>query len=268
MRSGMPKINRDELNVYRFMAPSKEEQILIGRFMLQIGKAITLQQRKVEKLLQIKEALLEKMFPKAGVLVPDIRFSGFTGDWEQRKLGELALFSKGNGYSKADLREAGVPIILYGRLYTRYETVIKEVDTFAEGKEGAVYSHGGEVIVPASGETAEDIAIASVVERPGVILGGDLNVISPNKDIDSAFLALSISNGKPHNDMAKRAQGKSVVHLHNEDLAQIDLCYPSMNEQQKISACIAALEKTIALQQRKMEKLQRIKKALLEKMFV
>ena len=83
--------------------------------------------------------------------------------------GEIALFSKGSGYSKADLREAGVPIILYGQLYTRYETVIKEVDTFAEGKEEAVYSHGGEVIVPASGETAEDIAIASVVERPGIM---------------------------------------------------------------------------------------------------
>ena len=97
--------------------------------------------------------------------------------WEQRKLAELVLVSKGTGYSKADLKESGTPIILYGRLYTKYETVIDDVDTFADAKLGSVYSRGGEVIVPASGETAEDISIASVVEKSGVLLGGDLNII-------------------------------------------------------------------------------------------
>ncbi len=147
--------------------------------------------------------------------------------WEQRKLGELASFSKGSGYSKSDLTDAGTPIILYGRLYTKYETVISKVDTFADAKSGSVYSKGGEVIVPGSGETAEDISIASVVENAGVLLGGDLNIITPPEEIDSAFLAISISNGKPHKDMAKMAQGKSVVHLHNSDLGKIDLPYPS-----------------------------------------
>ena len=92
---------------------------------------------------------------------PAIRFKGFADAWEQRKLGELVQFSKGIGYSKSDLKKTGVPIILYGRLYTDYETVISEVDTFTEAKAGSVYSRGGEVVVPASGETAEDIAIAS-----------------------------------------------------------------------------------------------------------
>ena len=159
-------------------------------------------------------------------LVPEIRFEGFSSAWEQRKLGELVQFSKGTGYSKADLKEFGTPIILYGRLYTKYETVIVNVDTFADAKQGSVYSRGGEVIVPASGETAEDISIASVVEKSGVLLGGDLNIITPSADLDSAFLAISISNGKPHEDMAKMAQGKSVVHLHNTDLEKIDLAYP------------------------------------------
>lgn len=85
--------------------------------------------------------------------------------WEQRKLLELATFSKGMGYSKSDLRESGTPIILYGRLYTKYETVIHDVDTFVDAKSGSIYSEGGEVIVPASGETAEDISIASVVKK-------------------------------------------------------------------------------------------------------
>ena len=174
----------------------------------------------------------------------------FPFSWEQRKLGDLVQFSKGTGYSKGDLRESGTPIILYGRLYTKYETVISEVDTFADAKAGSVYSRGGEVIVPASGETAEDISIASVVEKSGVLLGGDLNIITPPADLDAPFLAISISNGKPHEDMAKMAQGKSVVHLHNTDLEKIDLTYPSHEEQIQISGYFGALDHLITLHQR------------------
>ncbi len=173
-----------------------------------------------------------------------------TQTWEQRKLGDMVQFSKGTGYSKADLKESGTPIILYGRLYTKYETVISKVDTFAEAKPGSVYSHGGEVIVPASGETAEDISIASVVEKSGVLLGGDLNIITPPGNLDSSFLAISISNGKPHEDMAKMAQGKSVVHLHNTDLEKIDLAFPSHEEQMQISGFFSGIDNLITLHQR------------------
>lgn len=200
-------------------------------------------------------------------LVPKLRFPGFTEPWEQRKLGEMASFSKGNGYFKSDLKSTGIPIILYGRLYTKYETVIKDIDTFADAKEGAVYSLGGEVIVPASGETAEDISIASVVQNPGVLLGGDLNIIRPIENLLPAFLALSISNGSSHREMSKRAQGKSVVHLHNEDLAQIDLKYPSVEEQSKITVCINWIDTLITLHQRKLEHLKLKKKSLLQKLF-
>ena len=182
-------------------------------------------------------------------------------------MGELASFSKGSGYSKSDLKEVGTPIILYGRLYTKYETVISEVDTFVDEKTGSVYSKGGEVIVPGSGETAEDISIASVVEKPGILLGGDLNVITLPADIDAAFLAISISNGKPHNDMAKMAQGKSVVHLHNSDLAKIDFSYPSYEEQCKINGYFTSLDHIITLHQRKCEDLQKLKKFMLQNMF-
>lgn len=198
---------------------------------------------------------------------PSLRFKGFDNDWEQRKLGELATFNKGAGYSKSDLKASGTQIILYGRLYTKYETVIKQVDTFVDSRPGSIYSEGGEVIVPASGETAEDIAIASVVEKPGILLGGDLNIIHPIRNLDSTFLAISISNGEPHKEMAKRAQGKSVVHLHNDDLSQIKFRYPSIEEQSKISKFFSNLDNLITLHQRKLEKLQNLKKAMLEKMF-
>lgn len=198
---------------------------------------------------------------------PIIRFKGYEDDWEQRKLGNLVSFSKGSGYSKGDLKEAGTPIILYGRLYTKYETVISEVDTFADEKMGSVFSKGGEVIVPGSGETAEDISIASVVEKSGILLGGDLNVITPPNNIDSVFLAISISNGKPHRDMAKMAQGKSIVHLHNSDLAKIDFPYPSHEEQCKISSYFTNLDNLITLHQRKCDETKKLKKYMLQNMF-
>ena len=199
--------------------------------------------------------------------VPKLRFPGFTEDWEQRKLGDIATFSKGNGYSKSDLTPSGDPIILYGRLYTNYETTISNVDTFVELKDKSVISQGGEVIVPASGETAEDISRASVVKKQGIIIGGDLNVIKANHLLDPTFLALTISNGEQQKELSKRAQGKSVVHLHNSDLQEVNLTFPVLNEQKKISTLFEKMDNIITLHQRKLEHLNLKKKALLQKLF-
>ena len=198
---------------------------------------------------------------------PALRFKGFTDPWEQRKLGEIAVFSKGVGYSKNDLCEEGTPIILYGRLYTKYETCIFDVDTFVKEKAGSVYSKGGEVIVPASGETAEDISIASVVVKPGILLGGDLNIVSPTAEYDSAFLALTISSGATHKYLSSLAQGKSVVHLHNSDIQSVSAKFPTKREQEKIHLIFGKIDTLITLHQRKYEKLVNIKKFMLDKMF-
>lgn len=199
--------------------------------------------------------------------VPALRFQGFTDEWEENMLGEMTVFSKGSGYSKSDLQDHGTPIVLYGRLYTNYEILISHIDTFVEPKQGAVYSQGVEVIVPASGETAEDISRASVIGRKGVIIGGDLNILYPNKLLDPVFLAITISNGKAHEDMAKRAQGKTVVHLHNDDLAQIKLFYPSISELKQIGVFFQKIDVDILLLKNKLDKLQVFKKSMLEKMF-
>ncbi|MEE9730519.1 restriction endonuclease subunit S [Listeria seeligeri] len=198
---------------------------------------------------------------------PVIRFKGFSDAWEQRKLEELATFSKGNSYTKNDLIDNGKPIILYGRLYTRYQTVIEAVDTFAKEKFNSVISEGNEVLVPASGETSEEISRASVIGKSGVVLGGDLNIIKPNESIDSIFLALTISNGGQKKELSKRAQGKSVVHLHNSDLKQVNLLYPKLEEQQKIGIFFKQLDDTIALHQRKLDSLKLMKKGFLQQMF-
>jgi len=181
---------------------------------------------------------------------PAIRFKGFSDAWEQRKAIDIADYSKGNGYSKGDLTDSGTPIILYGRLYTKYQFAISEVDTFAVPRNGAVYSQGNEVIVPASGETAEDIARASAVEESGVLLGGDLNILRPFDFINPLFLALAISNGEPQKELAKKAQGKSVVHIHNTDIQEVTIAYPSRTEQDRIVSVFRQLDNLITLHQR------------------
>ena len=138
---------------------------------------------------------------------------------------------------------------MYGRLYTKYETSISDVDTYVEAKEGSVYSKGREVIVPASGETAEDIARAATVDKSGILLGGDLNVVMPNKDINSAFMAISISNGNSQRELAKKAQGKSVVHIHNEEIRNLIVPFPNKVEQDKIVDYFTSLDYLITLHQ-------------------
>ena len=139
---------------------------------------------------------------------------------------------------------------MYGRLYTQYETIINEVDTFTEPQKGSIYSKGFEVIVPASGETADDIARASFVAKSGFLLGGDLNIIYPTDHIKPAFLALSISNGERQKVLAQKAQGKSVVHLHNSDLETVGIVYPTIAEQAKIGQYFTHLDRLITLHQR------------------
>ena len=121
--------------------------------------------------------------------------------------------------------------------------------------------------MPASGETAEDISIASVVVKPGILLGGDLNIVSPTAEYDSAFLTLTISSGATHKYLSSLAQGKSVVHLHNADIQSVSAKFPTKREQEKIHLLFGKIDTLITLHQRKYEKLVNIKKSMLDKMF-
>ena len=227
----MPRSDWKLVSKTEFFIPSAiGEQAAIGAYFEQLDNLITLHQRNSADFVS--------------------RFlSDFTNTWEQRKAVDIADYSKGNGYSKSDLTENGTPIILYGRLYTKYQFAIDEVDTFATPKDGSIYSQGNEVIIPASGETAEDIARASAVEKSGILLGGDLNILRPFNFINPLFLALTISNGEPQKELAKKAQGKSVVHIHNSDIQEVTVSFPTRAEQDRIVAVFRSLDNLITLHQ-------------------
>lgn len=199
---------------------------------------------------------------------PKIRFKGFQGEWETSIIGDIATFSKGRGYSKSDLRSEGNPIVLYGRLYTNYSSVIESVDTFASLQNGSVLTKGNEVIIPGSGETPEDIAVASAVEQKGVILGGDLNVLTFDQEkISPAFAAMSITYSNTHNELSGYAQGKTVVHLHNSSISKGHISYPYIDEQQSIASYFQHLDALIQSTTKKIKSLKQVKAASLQSMF-
>ena len=268
--TAQPKLNGEVVKKISLHFPSDEEQSSIGSHFRTLDELLASYKDNLANYQSLKATMISKMFPKAGQTVPEIRLDGFEGEWEVQTLKELASFSKGNGYTKNDLVNSGEEIILYGRLYTNYQTVISKVNTFVTTvKANAVISKGGEVIVPASGESAEDISRASVVDKSGVILGGDLNIIYPDENkVDSIFLALTISNGSQQKELIKRAQGKSIVHLRNNDLEKVVLHYPSLKEQQAIGSYFSNLDNLIAAHQEKISQLETLKKKLLQDMFI
>jgi len=199
-------------------------------------------------------------------VVPEIRFDGFHDEWAEREVGCLGTFFKGSGYSKGDVGTGSTPLFLYGRLYTKYELAVQKVDTLAMLKPNSVISHGGEVLVPGSGETPEDIAVASALLQAGVIIGGDLNVIRPNAQTDPTWLAVTLSHGHAKSDLSRRAQGKSVVHLHNTDLRQLLIRQPPLAEQQAIGSLFAELDASMEQHRRKHQQLKQTKQALMQRM--
>lgn len=202
-------------------------------------------------------------------LIPDIRINGYEKEWDIEKLENVASFSKGKGYTKSDLREAGTPIIQYGSLYTNYQCVKgkENIDTFVEEKPNSVISEGDEVILPSSGETALEIAIASVVKDKGIILGGDLNIIKLKEKIYPLFLALSLSNGRTKLELANLAEGVSIVHLHNSEIKQMEIVFPTIKEQQKVADLFYNFDNVILIQQRLIDTMKQYKKSMLTKLF-
>lgn len=195
---------------------------------------------------------------------PVLRFKGFTNDWEQRKLKKLGFFYKGKGYTKKDLINNGVPILLYGELYTHYSEKISNTRLHSKLLLHSIFSAGNEVVLPDSGETSTDIARASWISNSGIILAGGLIIIKPNEYIFPGFLAYSLTYGKNHKLLASRAQGKSIVHIHANDLKTLNIIYPeNLKEQQRIFALLEKLNKCIALQQRKNILLYKLRKSLL-----
>ena len=191
-----------------------------------------------------------------------MRFPEFTGEWKKVLLGQIANITKGNGISKEQLSDQGTPCILYGELYTKYKSeIINEIYSKTTLNSSAlVKSQANDVIIPCSGETAIDISTARCVPYNDVLLGGDLNIIRL-KSQNGGFFAYQLNGVRKH-DIACIAQGVSVVHLYGENLKRIKVCYPSIEEQRKITSLLSLIDERIATQNKIIEKYESLIQAM------
>ena len=195
--------------------------------------------------------------------VPNLRFPEFLGEWEEERLADIADLYKGTGISKDQLSDDGEPCILYGELYTKYksETIREVISKTNIDNTKLVRSKANDVIIPCSGETAEDIATARCVLNGNILLGGDLNIIRLH-GYDGTFMSYQL-NGKRKYDIAKVAQGVSVVHLYGEHLKGVKTINPCLTEQKKIASLLTLLDERIATQNKIIDKLQSLIKGIM-----
>lgn len=258
-------IYNNQLGKLTLDIPSKEEQEKIAYFFSLIDDKISLQGEKVEALKDYKKGMMQKIFSR------ELRFKDDEGrdypEWEEKKLNELGDFFKGSTLSKSHLANDGKPCVLYGELYTKYGEVINNVVSRTDLEDDKlILGYSNDVLIPSSGETAIDIATASCLLKDYVILGGDLNIFRSSK-INGVFLSYQLNNTKK-NEISKLAQGASVVHLYNNQLAKLKVDIPCIDEQNKIADFLHNIDTKIAKEKEKLDSLNEYKKGLLQQMFI
>jgi len=256
-----------DLQKMKIKVPNFEEQKKIAAYFDHLDHLITLHQRKCEETKSLKKYMLQKMFPENGKCVPEIRFSGFSDAWEQRKLDSWGTFYYGRSCPKWSVTEdATIPCIRYGELYTKFGAKIDRVYSYTNmPPENLRFSKGTEVLIPRVGEDPMDYNHCTWLSMPDVAIGEMISVF--NTDNNPLFTA-TMFNATLQNEFAMRVEGGSVTNLYFEKLKNIEVSFPSIQEQEKIAAYFENLDHLITLHQHKCDELQKLKKFMLQNMFV
>lgn len=265
-------ITKDELLAKTISVPVYSEQKQIGSFFAQLDTLITLHQRKYEKLVNIKKSMLNKMFPQNGASVPEIRFKDFTDPWEQRKLGEIAVEKLSNGVMNHPASNAtGVRHINVINMYTPDKIHLEDL-TFSSYDGDVIQKCNveiGDIFLTRSSLKPEGIAEANVLLDDGRFIYDDhLIRLKINKN-EYVPLFVKINLGVPFIKVQFISKSKTTAFttIGQDDISECVGLFPEKEEQQKIAIFFHNLNTLITLHQRKLEKLQNIKKSCLEKMF-
>ena len=250
----------------RIFLPTTLEQEKVGNIIECIERLLTLQQRKLELLKQLKKGFLQKMFAEKNNKQPVLRFKGFHDDWEQRKLGEIVEWSKGSGLSKdaLNIQGIGVPVIHYADLY-KFNSVQKEVIHWTMNDIGTKIPENN-LLFPMSDVTPDGLARTSTVLQSNVKAGGDVLIAKLNKDILSTFMSYQINRNK--NQILPLVTGTTVRHINSKSLSTLKVTVPGKNEQKYVGSILMRFDSLIALHQRKQNHLKLLKKSLLPQMFM
>ena len=247
-----------------------QEQAQIGDCFRKLDKLIILQQRKYEKLVALKAACLDKMFPKNGSKVPEVRFAGFAGEWEPRKFSDLAEIRRGLTYSPANIREKGIRVLRSSNI-AEDQFVYGDEDVFVEASAVNIpcANKGDILITSANGSTrlvGKHAIIREIPDETAVHGGFMLLATAKNPEFLNAFMSapwyakfitLFVAGGNG-----------AIGNLNKTDLDEQDVVAPTDTEQEQIGELFKNLDKLITLQQHKIEKLKQLKQSMLHNMFV
>ena len=258
---GLLNVPTDEFFATKHYLPENTaEQRKVADFLISLDRRIDAQQSLVVNLKKYKRGVVRTLLTPYSCCIAD-------ATWTTAKIGDLGSFTKGAPLSKADIAPDGTPFILYGELYTTYHEVINAVIRRTQAQpEKQYYSRVGDVVIPTSGETPEEISTAACVMLPDIILAGDLNIFRSSK-IDGRIMSY-ILNHIVNGQIARIAQGKSVVHIQASELSKIEISYPDYNTQRKMFKIFDALNTRTEIAQKKLMALRCMQKALLQQLFM
>jgi len=250
-------LNSDLVKNQKIFIPSLGEQKEISSFFTNLDQTIAFQQRKLEKMKSMKSAYLSEMFPAEGERKPKRRFPGFTDDWEQRELGERAKFINGRAYSQSELLDSGkYKVLRVGNFYTNSSWYYSDMELGQK-----YYAEKGDLLYTWSATFGPHIW-----DGEKVIYHYHIWKIELDDSIDKSFILQVLNNDKE--ELLRSTNGSTMVHITKELMESKKFLFPSLNEQKRIGTFFLELDETIAFQQQKLEKLQNIKKAYLNEMFI
>lgn len=259
--TSIPGFNLTRLRSLRFPLPPFSEQIEIARILTTAEQLVS----------QLKSALLKKRNIRQGMqqelLSGRVRLQGFSNEWSLTRLRCVASGDRGAGLSKGDIRTNGeYPCILYGELFTTYGRVVHRVMS-STNRQGAVVSRGSEVLLPGSTTTsAEDLATATALLQAGVLLGGDINIIRPNRaKVDPVWLAYYLVQERSR-QIAESSQGITIVHLYVKSLLDLEIALPSLEEQQAIAKVLLDVDSEISALERQLKSARAIKQGMMQEL--
>ena len=257
---GNPKLMNNVMSEIKIYVPTIAEQKKIDDFISVIDHRIEKQHELIEYFKKYKRGVVKTLLdPKQNKRQNVI--------WESDTIGNLGTFIKGAALSKADISDSGTPFILYGELYTTYKEVVRTIVRTTQANVYGVYlSKVGDVVIPTSGETPEEISTASCIMVPDVILAGDLNIYR-STIVDGRIISYLL-NHIVNEQIARVAQGKSVVHVQASEIGKISITYPDHDEQARIAETLELIDNRIAHSEASLSSMQVMKKALLQQLFI
>ena len=262
--TGQPLVKASELKRLELMMPTDmEEQIRIGVYFKNLDHLITLHQRKCDQMKELKKYMLKKMFPQNGAKVPEIRFDGFTDDWEQRKLGDLVGIYDGV-HQTPEYQDSGIMFLSVENIATLKSE--KYISKEAFERDYKVYPEKGDILMTRIG----DVGTTNVVETAKkVAFYVSLALLKPN-GINSYFLSNAMKTNAFQKGLRERTLVTAIPQKINKDeIGKIDIFITNNDvEQQKIGAYFSTLDHLITLHQSKCENLKNLKKYMLRNMFV